>query len=182
MDVNDLPNISGFDYDDLFEDIIKIDDLTEPEGAEDDDGKENPNPSAKAKRHQFKKISDFMEEHRGTSIGKKKFSELWAKLTCELNSDGPPTFTESQWRFKWSQHKYNKKRKLTPNAAEIGERSNQEQQSQSIVSSDPVQKIELTTHETGSSIREISDKLTVVIEKQDAILEALQRGNNLLQK
>lgn len=56
-----------------------------------------------------------------------------------------------------------------------------DKQSHSVLSSVPVQNIELTSHETVNN-REMSDKLTVIIEKQDAILEALQVGNNLLQE
>lgn len=36
---------------------------------------------------------------------------MWSILTAELNSIGPPSFTDVQWKAKWSQHKYNKKRK-----------------------------------------------------------------------
>lgn len=34
-------------------------------------------------------------EHREALIENKQFNKLWSKLTCELRSLGPPTFTES---------------------------------------------------------------------------------------
>lgn len=39
------------------------------------------------------------------------FNNLWAKLTAELNSIGPPAFSDAVWKRKWSIRKYNKKRR-----------------------------------------------------------------------
>lgn len=41
---------------------------------------------------------------------------LWKNLIRELNELGP-TFTDLEWKLKWSQHKYNSKRKLSTEIA-----------------------------------------------------------------
>ncbi len=46
------------------------------------------------------------------SYAKDEFEYIFKALTAELNALGPPTFTYAEWRLKYSQHKYNRKRKM----------------------------------------------------------------------
>lgn len=59
----------------------------------------------------FKTFSNRVIEHKETAMDKQELNELWNNLVEKLNSLGPPTFTNIEWRRKWSIFKYNSKRK-----------------------------------------------------------------------
>lgn len=118
------------DSDALFEDIIEVDYVGESDDNNSNKENEKYVKRLKAKKKQIKKLEAFMAgkfefnrwilklhwyanvEHGESSIEKDKFKERWRNLIRELNDLGPPTFTDSEWKLKWSQHKYNKKRTL----------------------------------------------------------------------
>lgn len=73
----------------------------------------------RTKNLQFDLIADFYSQHNEALIDTTTFERLWNDLTVKLNSVGPPVHSNVEWKRVWSEHKYNKKRKLSSIESEL---------------------------------------------------------------
>jgi len=139
----------------LFNKYIEVDCDARESDCEKENQKQVKVSKANTKKVQFNKLDSFMKEYSNSQMDKDEFNKLWNALVIELNSHGPPNFTAQEWKAKWSQHKYNRKRKR--NIIDIPGLSCQ------------VPVIETLARET-----DILDKLDVIIQKEGAILDKLE--------
>lgn len=76
------------------------------------------NRRERTRKEQFDLIVKFYEKNNEELLHDDIFIELWDELVVNLNSIGPPSHTNIEWKRVWTEHKCNKKRKRLDAVAE----------------------------------------------------------------
>ncbi|KAJ6642808.1 hypothetical protein Bhyg_07762 [Pseudolycoriella hygida] len=101
--------------DELFNQFIEYD-----EEKENQDDKSKKIKVLTPTQEQYDRISAFYREN---TTEKRVMDILWSNLVEHLNKIGPPTFSEAEWRRKWTVHKYYEKKRLLKRLADPEARS-----------------------------------------------------------